>query len=88
MQMPYRAEGVGQRVSNGDWEWVKGYVAREGLRPNISALPVDVNPYIIKLVQRGWDADPANRPTFAEIGDTMARCGVSATAWRKDLAPR
>ena len=42
-------------------------VSRDGLRPDISALPSDVPQRVRDLITRGWAAHPRDRPTMDEI---------------------
>ncbi|XP_076940980.1 serine/threonine-protein kinase STY46-like [Bidens hawaiensis] len=37
---------------------------RQGLRPDV---PTNTDPKLVELMQRGWDSDPDNRPSFSEI---------------------
>lgn len=36
----------------------------QGLRPDV---PTNTDPKLVELMQRGWDSDPDNRPSFSEI---------------------
>lgn len=42
-------------------------VASEGLRPVLTGLELGVPERLLSLIQRCWDANPQNRPSFDEI---------------------
>lgn len=46
-------------------------IIRDGLRPPI---PTNWPPKVVALIQRCWDADPAVRPTVAEVKHTIEEC--------------
>ncbi|XP_034227014.1 serine/threonine-protein kinase STY17-like isoform X2 [Prunus dulcis] len=52
-------EGV-MTAETGTYRWM----APEGLRPD---LPSTGHPKLLELMQRCWDADPSNRPSFSDI---------------------
>lgn len=42
-------------------------VVSEGLRPVLAGPESGASPVLLSLIQRCWDADPQNRPSFSDI---------------------
>ncbi|KAL2534931.1 Protein kinase and PP2C-like domain-containing protein [Abeliophyllum distichum] len=70
--VPYtdlRAEAQAHTVLEMNYteQQLTGAVVSEGLRPVLAGLESGASASLLSLIQRCWDADPENRPSFADI---------------------
>lgn len=64
-ETPYRGLNTGQICSQ---------VLTTNLRPDLSAVPADMPQEWVRLMQRCWQFQPSDRPTFSQILDFLDTC--------------
>ena len=50
------------------------------LRPDLAAVRADAPPAVVALMQRCWAAEPRERPTMAEVADTLEAAAAATAA--------